>query len=215
MWLPVFSFWGLAWAWASRQKWKLSTQLPWGRAWTGYTATQVGFFLLLPALIGLPPLAFQGCVSIYFLLALLPFRKLDWKPKKGWWRWGLAAYLLGLLLAVLVYALFRPSPSANSAVDFLLKSQGWERFLWLVCLCFLTPIQEEAWYRSILGGTSRSRILGSALIFALVHIDPKALLQLFGLGLLFNWAHWGGGFPAAVLAHALWNSTVAVFLLGA
>ena len=41
------------------------------------------------------------------------------------------------------------------------------------------------------------------------------LPQLIWLGLVFAWARWGGGLAAAILAHALWNVTVAVYLLGA
>jgi membrane protease YdiL (CAAX protease family) len=215
MWLPVFSFWGGAVVWAWRLRPQLLQSLSLSSAWQRYCIAQLSFFFLLPALQGLAPVYFQLAVGLYFLLTLWPLRKLDWRPAPDWWRWGLSAYLLGLLLAVVIYAIFQPSASHNPAVTHLLQSRGGERVLWLFCLCLLTPLHEEAWYRSVLGGPNRQRILFSAALFALVHVDPKALPQLFGLGLLFNWARWGGGYPAAVLAHALWNSTVAVFLLGA
>lgn len=160
-------------------------------------------------------LTLQFLHSFWLLAGLYMFRhRLRWSLRPGWWRWGLAAYAMALAGAVLYGYVVHAEPSVNPAVDWFVHSRGVERVGWLLLLCVLTPILEEAWYRGLLSGPSRVRNGLVAAFFAVVHADPSALAPLMWLGLVFGWARWRGSLPSAVLAHALWNTTVAVWLLG-
>lgn len=199
-----------------------SPACPWQRAALAYLLMSLGsnlwmFFWSLPAQrFGTPisPLLQQYLYALWLALCLWPQRRWLRMPTLcGWWRWGLCAYGLAMAGAVLYGWLVEPSPSANRAVPLLLQSVGLERSFWLLHLCLVTPLLEESWYRGLLSGPERTRLIAAAVIFAIVHVDPSALPQLFWLGLVFGWARWGGGLAASVLAHALWNVTVTVFLL--
>lgn len=216
-WIFVCIGFGLRGLWRYRKEWpRLHQTIAGESALTFYLISWLGAMLWMGAFAGQPPLLQQAAYSTWMLLALVPlWRKLDWRPQRGWWIWGLAAYGLGLAFALLYGALLQPEPSANPAVDWLRQSSGWTRWGWLSQICLVAPIIEEAWYRSLLSSHWPPRLIASAALFAAVHADPTGVLPLFALGLSFAWARWGGGFPAAVLAHVLWNSTTAVMLLGA
>lgn len=179
-----------------------------------YLVMSLGSNLWMLLGLSLSQLGQQYFYALWVGLCLWPQRRwLSERPAKAWWRWGLTAFGLALLGAILYGFLLSPEPSSNRAVLPLLQSQAGERGLWLLLLCVLTPWLEESWYRGLLSGPQKIRLVVSALVFAVVHADPAATPVLFWLGLVFAWARWGGGLPAAVLAHALWNVTVAVFLL--
>ena len=190
--------------------------VPAERAVLAYLVMHLGAYFWMIPWAWASPLAQQYLYSLWVLACLWPLRKtLQWRPQKGWWKWGLCAFGLALLGALIYGFLLHPAPSVNQAVPLLLHSEIREKLLWLGLLCALTPLLEEFWYRGILSGPHRLRLCLSALVFGLVHADPSALPQLVWLGLVFGWARWSGGLAAAVLAHALWNVTVAVYLLGA
>lgn len=230
LWLARFQTWPTGWwlvpvvvlgvgVWGSaRLGWpqNASTRLPWERAWLAYVAMSVSSLLLVFPSAALSPLGQQYLYSLWLGLWLWPFRQhLSPVFRPGWWKWGLSALALALLGAFVYAQLFHPAPSANQAVPLLLASSGLSRAGWVLLLVWLTPLLEECWYRGILSGPRRARMLFSALVFGLIHADPSALPQLVWLGLVFGWARWGGGLAAAVLAHALWNLIVAVYYLGA
>lgn len=193
-----------------------SASIPLERAWLAYVAMSVASLLWMIPSAALSPLGQQYFYSFWLGLCLWPVRKqLGPLIRPGWWKWGLCTLVLALLGALVYARLFHPAPSANQAVPLLLASSGVTRGAWLFLLVGLTPVLEECWYRGLLSGPTRLRMLFSALIFGLIHCDPSALPQLVWLGLVFGWARWGGGLAAAVLAHALWNLTVAVYYLGA
>jgi membrane protease YdiL (CAAX protease family) len=176
----------------------------------------LGAYLWMLPWAWLGPLPQQYLYGLWVGACLWPVRhSLLGRPQKGWWKWGLAAFGLAVGGALLYAWLVQPEPSVNRAVPLLLSAGSTERLFWLAQLCLLTPVLEECWYRGMLSGPRPSRWVGSSLVFALIHADPSALPQLIWLGLVFSWARWGGGLPAAVLAHALWNGIVAVYLLGA
>lgn len=191
-------------------------QLPWRQAWMAYLLMSLGSFPWMALWPGLSMLATQFIYGLWVAACLWPMRRhLRWQFTPGWWKWALCAFGLATLGAFLYGWLFQPAPSMNRAVDLLLKAGPLEKITWLVNLCLLTPVLEESWYRGLLSGPRPARLLLSALVFGVIHADPSALPQLIWLGLIFGWARWGGGLPAAVLAHALWNALVALYLLGA
>ncbi|MBT9585431.1 CPBP family intramembrane metalloprotease [bacterium] len=191
-------------------------QAPLARAWVAYLAMHLGAFLWMVPWAWLSPLAQQYAYAVWVGACLWPVRQyLRWRFQPGWWKWSLSAFGLAILGALIYAWVFHPAPSVNGAVPLLLRANLTQKVFWLIQLCLLTPVLEESWYRGLLSGPRPTRLILSALAFGLVHADPSALPQLIWLGLVFGWARWGGGLPAAVLAHALWNGTVAVYLLGA
>lgn len=204
---------GAAGVWAWRRPLALWVETPWLSAWSAYTAAQLGVIFWMIPFGGLTSLAQQWTYSLWMLGLLAPWWKgLDWRPRPGWWKCSLAAYGLALLGAWANTWLFHPPPSQHRAIEELLQSQGLGLALWLLQLCLVTPLLEEGWYRMVLGGRAW-RWVGVALLFSVVHVEPYGLLPLFWLGILFQWARLAGGYPAAVLAHGLWNATVAAYLL--
>jgi membrane protease YdiL (CAAX protease family) len=190
---------------------------PAGSAWLAFLLAQFGAILWTTVWLAARPgpLAVQWLHSGFLLLALWSCRKwLGWEWRPGWWRWSLAAYALALAGSMLYGAVMQPEPSVNPAVDWFLQSRGVERVGWLLLLCGLTPLVEEGFYRGLLSGPTPARLLLAALFFGAVHVDPTAFVPLTWLGLVFSWARWKGSLPSAVLAHGLWNATVAVWLLG-
>ena len=53
----------------------------------------------------------------------------------------------------------------------------------------------------------------AAWIFALIHQDPQATLQLFALGVAFGWVRWrSGAWEGAFCSHFLWNLSTFLFV---
>lgn len=86
----------------------------------------------------------------------------------------------------------------------------------------VAPLIEEIFFRGILYPTLRQRwgilpaVLGSSLIFSLLHFHPPTFLPLFVLAVILSLAlEFTGSLPACVLAHSLFNSLsiIAIWLL--
>ena len=229
-WLELFSHLSPAWLiplgllflagayWAARLRWPTPRPkaTPLDKAGLAYLAVYLGAFLWMTLWQWLPPLGLQFLYCFWMLAWLWPWRsQLGWKFPKGWLRWVWAGYCLCLGGAVAYGFFIHPPPSNNPAVALILKAGLLERALWIVQICLLTPLVEESWYRSLLSGPGRGRLLFSSFVFGFVHADPSGLPQLIWLGVVFAWVRWGAGLPAAVLIHALWNLTVFLYLLGA
>lgn len=193
-----------------------ATPVPPLKAWTGFLLVgHCTVYLWVALFRGATPLALQMLYSVWMLLGLLTCRpELQVRFRPGWWRWGLAAYSLTFVGALLYGLLVQPTPSVNPVAELFVRADLGQRIGWVFTLCVLTPLVEESWYRRVLGGPGWRRALLIALLFALVHADPSAFVPLLWMGLVFHWACWHGCLPAAVLAHALWNGTVAVWYLG-
>jgi hypothetical protein len=82
------------------------------------------------------------------------------------------------------------------------------------------PVAEEAFFRGFVFAGVRKRLgfgwgaILSALLFALAHIDPEALVPIFFLGLLLAWLYaktrsiW-----ACIFTHFLYNSIALLFVI--
>jgi len=91
-----------------------------------------------------------------------------------------------------------------------------------LCLSLLPGTCEELLYRGILYPALRKRLPVAwaagicGLAFALVHLEPSALIPLFGLGtllaLLFERT---GSLLAPICAHAMFNATQLAYMLAA
>ncbi|CCW33848.1 predicted membrane-associated, metal-dependent hydrolase [Chthonomonas calidirosea] len=113
---------------------------------------------------------------------------------------GFAVFLLGTLLGNVqfqVLHLLFPHASWLSQVQGLadrlfLKLHGWSRLGFVLIGVFLAPIAEETLFRGWLYTTLRNRfgmkhgLVLSSLLFALVHMDPLAILPIFAIGLVLG-----------------------------
>ena len=183
--------------------------------WLAFLAAQFGGLVWMRLWAGAAPLVLQVAFSLGLILPGLALLRGERWTVRGWWRWGVASYAMAFLGALLFSLLIHPEPSVNPAALWLRESQGWGRLGWLGMLCLLAPMAEEIWYRVFLSGPHQGRLLLSALAFALAHADPGAFFILLWLGGWLAWARWRGGLAAAVLGHALWNTTTAIWIMGA
>ncbi len=157
--------------------------------------------------------------------ALLLFRALHLeKFKAKYLAYGCAAFALSCLTAALMAlltSLFTQSSvqSNNILLTFLVEVP--EPIFWLLFFLVISgPLYEEIVYRGLLfsGLSKTATVLGAALIsslmFSVIHGDPQGLLVLSGLGLVFCAArYYTGSLWPSVIAHALWNCQVAIYVL--
>ena len=133
---------------------------------------------------------------------------------------GAAGYVLaGALMSAAQEAL---PPDWVKAFDLspLFHGPAWERIAVTAAAAVLAPVCEEAAFRgyvlSALGLAWRPRaaIAASALLFAVMHLDPVRFPALLALGVLFGWLAWrAGSLWPAVAAHAANNGIAALLAL--
>jgi uncharacterized protein len=135
--------------------------------------------------------------------------------------WGLVAWLVATLAgATVVFVLERlgieaPPQAAEQAIAML------DPFLVIVAVVILAPIAEEIFFRGIVfnallrEGGRRWAFLGSAALFAVIHISLVAVLPIFLLGLALAWIYQRtGNLLAPIAMHATVNGiSVALALL--
>ncbi|HBM96241.1 TPA: hypothetical protein DD394_01630 [bacterium UBP9_UBA11836] len=129
---------------------------------------------------------------------------------------GLTAALMSLLTSLFIHS---PVQSNNIVLAFLLEAP--EPIFWLLFFLVVSgPLYEEIIYRGLLfsGLSKTATVIGAAfissLMFSSVHGDPQGLLVLAGLGMVFcAIRHYTGSLWPSVIAHALWNCQVAIYVL--
>lgn len=204
------------------------------RAWGGFLTYQLGLPILLgltivPVTRGMDPgtatlVRQMGFHSMALALAwgVMPavFPRLQrLLPVLGWGILGYGAAFLSIsLIELLLTALGCSVQSTNPLMGLLRNASGGEVVEWFFVLAVVGPAVEEIWFRCILlGGLERvlqrpAAIGISAVIFALIHVDPQAALQLFALGAVFGWVRCRSGrWEASWVSHILWN--LSTFLL--
>jgi membrane protease YdiL (CAAX protease family) len=84
-----------------------------------------------------------------------------------------------------------------------------------IAVLVAAPFGEELLFRGFLYRVLRQRfgpmpaLLTTALLFALLHVAPHALLPYIGLGLAFGLIYEGvGSLWASIILHSLWNAVV-------
>lgn len=104
--------------------------------------------------------------------------------------------------------------SSNQALELLVQASPLELAVMALLVAVVGPFFEEVLFRGVLFAGLRgvARPLGagvaSALVFALAHGDPQAVLVLATLGGLFAFLYERtGSLWPAVIAHGLWNGT--------
>lgn len=135
---------------------------------------------------------------------------------------GAAATLVAVVLQATVVELVPPSWLERFDVAALFGGPPWERWVLAATATFAAPVCEELAFRGYLLRTLRLRhgaaaaIGASALLFALVHLDPVRFAGLVLLGVLFGWlALRGGSVWPAIAAHAGNNAVVSWALVSA
>lgn len=169
-------------------------------------------------------LALYGGIVI-FLLGVLVSRNVPLVEAFGlkpssWWRLaGMTICALGLTIPAVfaaqwaAYALLGPETTPQPIVEFLMKNSGWrERLVVVLIAVGAAPLTEELVFRGCLYGVARRKlgrlpaILGTSLVFALIHAHLATIPALFvlaiGLALLYEAT---GSLWAPILAHAAFN----------
>jgi membrane protease YdiL (CAAX protease family) len=166
---------------------------------------------------------FWGCQLLSYgllgglMVALAPH---TWRPWLGFsWRQTFPGYLLCLLLIPLtnaaVSAVSGIHPFLTDPTLGLLAAASRGMLVPLTLLAVIVgPIFEELLFRGWLLGSLRERwgdrwgVIGSALLFALVHGSFWNAPALFVGGLVLGWvALRSGSLACCVVAHGLWNLT--------
>lgn len=195
-----------------------------------------GFFVLTAALsvgreaakIDLP--ALESSLALYggiviFVLGVLVTRDVPLVEAFGlkpasWPRLaGTTVYALGMTIPAVfaaqwaAYAILGPETTPQPIVEFLLENPGWRERLAVVLIAVVAaPLTEELVFRGCLYGVGRQKfgrlpaILGTSLVFALIHAHAATIPALFvlaiGLALLYEAT---GSLWAPVFAHAAFN----------
>jgi membrane protease YdiL (CAAX protease family) len=135
--------------------------------------------------------------------------------------WGVAAWvvstvLIGIVAVVLQQLGMEPEPqAAERAIEML------NPVLVLLAIVVFAPIAEEVFFRGVVfnawlrEGGRRFAFIGSALLFAVIHVSLLSLIPIFALGLMLAWIYDRTGTLLAPIAmHATVNGiSVALALL--
>ncbi|PRR68597.1 CPBP family intramembrane glutamic endopeptidase [Neomoorella humiferrea] len=132
---------------------------------------------------------------------------------------GLVLFLLVILVGSLLQ-LFLPDQAPQPFTELVIHARRPSDLLIPLFLAsFLAPVTEELYFRGFLFPVLKERyglkkgLLGSGLIFALLHFDLVRFLPLTmgGVGLAYLYER-TENIVAAIIAHATWN-TIMIFLL--
>jgi membrane protease YdiL (CAAX protease family) len=126
--------------------------------------------------------------------------------------WGVAAWVVSTLLVGIVAVLLQqigiePEPqAAERAIELL------DPVLVAVAIVVIAPIAEEVFFRGVVFNAwlresgRRFAFIGSALLFAIIHVSLVSLLPIFALGLMLAWIYDRTGTLVAPIAmHATVN----------
>jgi membrane protease YdiL (CAAX protease family) len=169
-------------------------------------------------------LALYGGIVVFLVGALVsrnvPLVEAFGLKPASWGRLGwMTVFALGLSIPAVfaaqwaAYALLGPETTPQPIVEFLMENPGWrERLAVALIAVVAAPLTEELVFRGCLYGVARQRlgrlttILGTSLVFALIHAHVATIPALFvlavGLALLYEAT---GSLWAPILAHAAFN----------
>ena len=120
-------------------------------------------------------------------------------------------WILVLIYTVVFLGLFG-EPSMNTDLGTTWES-GWiDVALLMISVAIVTPIAEELMFRGYILDSIRRihgdwpAIIGSALLFGLVHIDPFTVGQAFIGGVIYGWIRIKtGSLLPSIACHVMWN----------
>lgn len=179
------------------------------------------------------------CESLSYLLGMLfPFAYILFKSIQSagsgpvplnrfdFGRMGAGLYFPVAVVGMLsLSVLIEPASALMPMPDFV-KSVFEEAFLnvslWdgIVSTCILAPLCEEFLCRGMMlrgmlhqGHSPRSAILWSALIFAVMHLNPWQAVPAFIIGLFFGWIYYRTGSLWTTIALHCVNNSLSTFLM--
>lgn len=132
-----------------------------------------------------------------------------------------AALLPSMAVAAIVGSWLFGGDAAHPAASQLLERPDLLQALTIgLSACLLAPLAEELLFRGLLLralvpliGAPRA-LLGTSVLFALVHLAPASLPAYTLLGAAFGGVYlWTGNLWASVVLHALWNTVTMVVML--
>lgn len=132
-----------------------------------------------------------------------------------------AALLPSMAVAAIVSSWLLGGDAAHPAASQLLERPDLLQALTIgLSACLLAPLAEELLFRGLLLralvpliGAPRA-LLGTSVLFALVHLAPASLPAYTLLGAAFGGVYlWTGNLWASVVLHALWNTVTMVVML--
>jgi membrane protease YdiL (CAAX protease family) len=208
----------------------------WGSAEAWISMAVAGFFVFTAAMsFGREPtkidlrslessLALYGGIVV-FVMGVLVSRNVPLVEAFGlkpasWLRLGVWTVIaLGLAIPAVfaaqwaTYVILGPETSPQPIVEFLMENPGWRERLAVASIAIIAaPLTEELVFRGCLYGVARQglgripAILGTSLVFALIHAHAATIPALFvlavALALLYEAT---GSLWAPILAHAVFN----------
>src|SRR5262249_16004228 len=141
---------------------------------------------------------------------------------------GLCAWCAAIPVVMVAFlissAVFGSQGSSNPIIALILEAtrapNHFGSAMFYVTLGMLAPLFEDSLFRGFLYTSLRRRfgiaisLVFSALLFAVLHLDPGGMLPLFALGLIFGYTfERTGSLVPAVVAHGLWNAGSFTLLL--
>ena len=135
---------------------------------------------------------------------------------------GVAAIMVGALLAGVTIAVFGEidSAAAEVAEDLLRQGDRWMLITMALLVLMGAPIVEEIAFRGMVYNSAAKRgwvpwvtIPVSALAFALFHFEPQRLIILFGIGVVLGIVRWKvRSLGACMVAHGVNNLPSAIYI---
>jgi membrane protease YdiL (CAAX protease family)/Flp pilus assembly protein TadD len=198
---------------------------------------QIAFLLLFTLF---PPLGLNESVFSGLMLAGLPiilvaatgFARQPWGAPFQWplrfgpWKVAAISFLLLLLLFLMsaafswvyVEAMHKPLPLQHS-IPLIRKALRTNPLIAWLAVPVVVPVIEEILFRGLFYGAFekqwgiRGAILGSAFVFACVHLQFVGFVYVFCIGVILAWARWrSGSLGLPIAIHGLNNATALLAL---
>jgi membrane protease YdiL (CAAX protease family) len=191
-------------------------------------------FTLFPPL-GLNESVFSGMMvaaSPIILVAANGFARQPWGAPFQWplrfgsWKVAAMSFLLLLLLFLMSAAfswlymqiMHRPLPLQH-AIPLIQKALRTNPLIAWLAVPLVLPVVEEILFRGLFYGAFEKRwgirgaILGSAFVFACIHLQVVGFIYLFCVGVILAWARWRcGSLGLPIAIHGLNNATALLVL---
>lgn len=137
--------------------------------------------------------------------------------------YGFLSFVVAIVLAAVSTALFGEFSSAAGDEAAQFKDSVVVTAIFALTIAFGAPFFEELCFRGLFLSSLAKRGMGAvlsitipALVFSLMHFEPKRILLLFGVGCVFGLARWQSkSLTTAMVAHVMNNlpGAIGIFLL--
>ena len=198
---------------------------------------QITFLLLftLFPLLGLNESVFSGLMLAgvpVIVVAAIGFARQPWGAPFQWplrfgpWKVAAISFLLLLLLFLMstafswLYAetMHKPPPVPHS-IPLIQKALHTNPLIAWLAVPLVLPMVEEILFRGLFYGAFEKRwgvrgaILGSAFVFACIHLQVVGFVYIFCIGVILAWARWrSGSLGLPIAIHGLNNATALLLL---